>query len=108
MNADRLDTWKDSVREHSRMMATLVNDSLVIKKLMIDYLKQYFDFDEIQFSNDFTRISLKWSYEHEPFINPEELSCLGMEFIITHDYSETLGHGVVIEVYPFGLPMEED
>ena len=109
MNHEELELWKESVFEHTRMMETLVNDRVAIKVLISNHLKQFFEYDEIKFDDLFNKIILKWDYRNNPVINPDDLIGLGMEFIISHDYSETLGHGVIIELYPFGLPkVEED
>lgn len=108
MNSEEFKQWQDAVMEHSRMLETLVDDRFTIKKLMINHLKQFFDFDEIKFDDLFNKIILKWEYKNDPIIKPDELVGLGMDLIISHDYSETLGHGVIIELYPFGLPEEEE
>ena len=109
MNHEELELWKESVFEHTRMMETLVDDRVAIKELISNHLKQFFEYDEIKFDDLFNKIILKWDYRNNPVINPDDLIGLGMEFIISHDYSETLGHGVIIELYPFGLPkVEED
>lgn len=102
-----LDDWRTDVNKHNEIMRTLVDDRLKIKEWMIDYLKQFFKFDEIQFTDCFEKIILKWSYEHNPMMNPKDLEDLGMSFVINHDYSDTLGHGVIIELYPFGYVDEE-
>lgn len=107
MISDRLNSWREDVLHHRRILDTIARDRIVIKDVMIEFLQQFFDFDEIQFTNDFDKITMKWSYEHEPIIKPSALVDLGMDFIISHDYSETLGHGVIITIYPFGLPEED-
>ena len=108
MNSDDLELWKESVFEHTRVLDALANDRISIKDLMKDHLKQFFGFDEIEFVDNFNKILLKYGFEHYPIINPDELTGLGMPFIINHDYSEELGHGIVIEVYPFGFPVEDE
>lgn len=108
MNNEEFRQWQDAVMEHSRMMDSLVDDRIAIKELMIEHLKQFFDYDEIVFDDKFNKITLKWEYKNDPVIMPEKLVELGMDFIISHDYSEALGHGVMIELYPFGLPKDGD
>lgn len=108
MNSEEFMQWQDAVMEHSKMMETLVDDRVVIKELMINHLKQFFDYDEIRFDDLFNKVVLKWEYKNDPIIKPDELIGLGMDFIISHDYSESLGHGVIVELYPFGLPEEEE
>lgn len=108
MNLEELRIWQDSVMEHCQMMKSVMDDRRVIKNVMINHLKQFFEFDEIIFSNDFNKITLKWRYDNDPIINPVELSKLGMEFKVSNDYSESLGHGVILELYPFGCIEVDD
>ena len=103
MNKEEFEIWKDSVFEHFRMLNDLVDDRLEIKELMAQHLKQFFDYDEIKFTDDFNKIILKYRYENNPVIDPKKLQDLNMVMIIGHEYSETLGDGVIIELYPFGL-----
>ena len=106
MSPEDLEMWKESVFEYTRMVETLVDDRVAIKDLISNHLKQFFDYDEISFDDLFNRIILKWSYDNDPVIKVDELDGWNMDFIISHNYSEQLGHGVIIEVYPFGLPEE--
>lgn len=103
---DDLESWKESVFEHSHMMETLVNDRVAIKEWISDYLKQFFDYDIISFDDLFNKIILKWYYQNDPIIKPDVIKDLNMEFIVSHEYSEELGDGVIIEIYPFGVPKE--
>ena len=103
MNKEEFEIWKDSVFEHFRMLNDLVDDRLEIKELMEQHLKQFFDYDEITFADDFNKIIVKFQYGSDPVINPKKLQDLNMEMIISHEYSEKLGDGVIIELYPFGL-----
>lgn len=107
MNEEQLETWRKSVLEHSEMMKFLVNDSLTIKQLMVEHLKNFFDFDSIKFEDGFNKIIIKWDYGNEPIIDPTELNGLGMEFLVSHSYSDMHGDGILIELYPFGLVKEE-
>lgn len=108
MNLEDLRIWQDSVMEHCQMMKSVIDDRMVIKNVMVNHLKQFFEFDEIRFSNDFNEITLKWRYDNDPILDPIKLKDLGMDFKVSNDYSESLGHGVVIIVYPFGYTVEED
>ena len=106
MNNGELELWRKSVTEHIQVLDTLADDRISIKNIMSNHLRQYFDFDKIEFADTFSTILLKWSYEHNPVIRLDDLDGLGMDFIITHDYSDDLGHGVVVELYPFGVPVD--
>ena len=55
MNKEEFEIWKDSVFEHFRMLNDLVDDRLEIKELMEQHLKQFFDYDEITFADDFNK-----------------------------------------------------
>lgn len=104
MNKEDFYQWQDGVMEHSRMTQTLIKDRLALRELMTSHLKQFFDFDSIQYSQDFNRITLKWEYGNNPVINPEKLEELYMEFTISHEFSDKLGEGIRIDLYPFGFP----
>ena len=102
MNEKQLGTWIKSVNKYNKTLSSLIEDSVSIEKLITAHLKEFFDFDEIKFHHGYKRIILMWDYDNNPVINPSVLSDLSMEFMITHEWSEKHGDGVIIEVYPFG------
>lgn len=104
MNLEEYRQWQDDVMENSRMAQTIIHDKVVLKELMTSHLKEFFDFDDIEYTPDFNKIILKWNYTNDPIIyDPLKLKDLNMGFIITHGYSSELGSGIRIELYPFGL-----
>ena len=103
-----IDKWCEDVTAHNHAMQVIVNDRIVLKEAITTHLKQYFDFDDIKFENDFSVITLKWNYSKGLVINPPDLIGLDMEFTVSHQFTEELGDGVIVELYPFGLEELED
>lgn len=104
MNSEEIEMWKDDVMVHCQTITTVLNDRRIIKKVMENHLREFFDYDMIEFDKDFNVITLKWSYDNEPTIKPHELLGLGMDFVISSDFSEELGLTAIIKIYPFGVP----
>lgn len=102
MNQDELYSWIDDVEKHCQAMEIMVNDRVILKQAITNHLSKYFDFDDIKFSNDFSVITLKWSYSKGLVINPQNLEGLGMEFTVSHKFDDMYGDGIVVELYPFG------
>lgn len=103
MDKEDFRVWQDAVMEHSQMLQRVVDDRILLKEKIIEHLKQFFEYDDIKFTNDFSKITLKWAYENDPVIPMNQLNGLMMDFIITTTYDSELGQGVVIELYPFGV-----
>ena len=103
-----LEGWKEDVRVNCHTLETLMKDRVTIRREMTNHLKNFFGFDEIEFTDDFNKITLKWGYLHDPVIRQGSLEGLGMDFIITQTYDSKLGQSVVLELYPFGLPEGEE
>lgn len=106
MNPEKLEMWKDGVMEHCRSVSTVLKDREIIKKIMVDHLSQFFEWDEIEFDEGFNSITMVWSYQNDPVIKIDKIRDLGMDFIISHKFTHDLGDGVTITIYPFGLPKE--
>lgn len=103
-----IEKWREDVSTHNHAMEVMVNDRFTLKKTIITHLKQYFDFDDISFENDFSVITLKWDYSKGLVINPSDLIGLNMEFTVSHEFSDELGDGVIVQLYPFGFEELED
>ena len=106
MNTDELSSWRDGVNEHISMVDTLVNDRKILKNLIEEHLKQFFDWDSIEYNKDFSEITMKWDKDCHPIIKHEKINELMMDWCISVGYDDNAFRIVVIEVYPFGL--EED
>lgn len=106
MNKEELRAWQDGVMEHCRMVNTVMDDRMALKKLIEEHLSQFFDWDDIEYGKDFNTITLAWKYGTDPIIKIKNLMNLEMDFIISHGFTKELGDGARVILYPFGLPKE--
>ena len=106
MDAEQLELWRNAVIEHRVRVESVADDHAELKRVFELHLKRFFDYDAIDFKLDFSEITLAWKYEHDPIIDFDSISDLGMPCIISSEYNESLGQSVIIKVYPFGI--EED
>ena len=106
MNKDELRQWQDAVLEYCKMKTTLVSDRKTIEELMKKHLSQYFNWDKIEFDEDFNTIKLYWKYGIEPLIRIRNIRDLGVDFFMGNEYSKELGQCNTITLYPFGTPKE--
>lgn len=107
MDKESLRKWQDAVMLNCQALETVLNDRVTLKDLMEEHLKEFFEgYVLIEFDKDFNKITLKWEYQHDPIIKVDRIKDLGMDFIISHSYDSKYGEGVVLELYPFGLPPE--
>lgn len=103
MEIEELNNWKEGVCLHIDHLNTLINDRKILKNSMEEHLKSVFQWDDIEFNRDFTRIELTWEHGHNPVIKPENVAKLGMDWIIRADYDDKANRVVVIEIYPWGV-----
>lgn len=102
-----LENWRKAVKEHETLKNSLSEDEKVLKEHLESHLRRFFDgFIEIDFSENFEKITLKWYKQNTPHISNEIIHELGMDWVITVGRDECAYSIVQIEVYPFGL--EED
>ena len=106
MNKEQIEMWKDGVMEHCQNVSTILDDRQIIRKMIVDHLAQFFDWDDIEFDEKFNSITMIWAYSTDPVIRIELIKDLGMDFIISHKFHKDYGDGVTISVYPFGVPEE--
>ena len=103
MNKDEMELWREAVFVHSKQRIDLVNDRKEIKSHLEAHLKQFFDFDEIEYVDfDFNKILLKFNRDVSP-IPPKNIGDLGMDWIISTGYDDGAFSIVIIEIYPFGI-----
>lgn len=108
MNNESLEMWKEAVFVHTKQRNDLVNDRKEIKSRLEAHLKQFFDYDSIEYCDfDFNKIKLKWKRNVSPVIS-ENIGDLGMPWIISTGYDEGAFAIVIIEVYPFGIEEENE
>lgn len=103
MNSDELQSWKEAVGIHLEHLDALINDRKTLKNSLIEHLKSCFDWDDIEFNKNLSKVELTWEYGHNPIIKHENIGQLGMDWIIRADYDDSANRIVVIEVYPFGI-----
>lgn len=108
MNTEQLDQWGQAINEHMVMVDSLINDRITLKNMFSEHLRQFFDYDSIEYSKDFRSISLRWDYGRNVSIDNDTISNLGMDWLISTEFTDKLGYGVVVTVYPFGLEKESD
>lgn len=107
MDKESLREWQDDVMVNCHTLETIIKDRVILKDLMEEHLKEFFEgYVLIDFDKDFNKITLKWEYQRDPIIKVDRIKDLGMDFIISHNYDSKYGEGVVLELYPFGLPPE--
>ena len=106
MDKDTINEWLNDCTTYYRAIQDLGILKNVLIKQMNEHLSQFFDWEKIEYADDFSKITLAWAYLHDPVIRLESIGDLGFDFIISHAYEDKLGHGIRIEIYPFGLPEE--
>ena len=97
-----LQDWKDGVKSHMTVVDQIVEDRILLKSSIEEYLSKVFEWDEIEYNRDFTVISMYWTMMDEkcPVINGKDLSEFEMDWLIRLDNANRI---VIIEVYPFGV-----
>lgn len=108
MNIEQLDQWNQAVDEHMSMLESLINDRIALKSMFNEHLRKFFDYDSIEYSKDFKVITLRWDYGRNVSIDNDTISNLGMGWVISTEFTDKLGYGVVVTVYPFGSDKESD
>ena len=103
MNKESIELWREGVMENCHQLESILSDRVELKNAITSHLKMFFDFDKIQFSNDLNVITLSWEYGHDVIINEDNIHFLGLDWIITTEFNDELGQGVVVKVYPFGF-----
>lgn len=103
-----LSEWKEAVSIHMDALDTLINDRKILKNSIEEHLKLCFEWDDIEYNRDFSVITLKWQYNHNPVIKHDKICQLDMDWIIRADYDDEAFRIVVVEIYPFGITGEFD
>jgi len=103
MNKEQFQEWQKGVKEHISHLNNTVEERKILKEILENHLKQFFNFDEIEYDREFQKILLKWDRIANPVIRNDNIGNLGMDWIIRADYDDQAFRIVVIEIYPFGL-----
>ena len=102
MSPEELGKWKRCVDEHIKDLDAVVDDRKTLKNLIVEHLKSYFEWDEIEFNRDFSVIRLLWK-RNIPVIKHEKMREFDMDWIIIPNYES-----VLIKIYPWGLKEGEE
>lgn len=104
MDKDEYQTWMGAVQEHMNSLDRVIEDRVLLKKILENHIEQFFDWDEIEYNRDFTEVILTINTSDPVTIDSEKIKELMMEWSIDPcDYNS-----FKIIVYPFGVPKEED
>ena len=98
-----LENWRKAVDEHISIVDQTIRDRDVLKKSIEEHLGRFFDWDSIDYNRDFTVITLSWEKDVNPVIKSENISDLGMDWIIKTGRDSRAFAIVEIEVYPWGI-----
>ena len=90
------------------MLNTLVEDRKFLKRIIETHLRDFFNWDNIEYNRDFSIITLFFNKDNTVFVDSEKLSELLFNYSIEATYDDSANRIVKIEVYPFGVPNEED
>ena len=100
MNQSEFLSWVDCVQSHMDLVDEMVEDRVSLKEKLENHLSQFFDFEEIEFNRDFSKVTL---WIDGMFVDCEELSGLLMPWRIESTYDE----GIEVIIYPLGVPNED-
>lgn len=103
-----LDQWNQAVDEHLKMVDSLIEDRITLKNMFNEHLRKFFDYDSIEYSKDLRVISMRWDYGREVSIDNDFISELGMDWLISTEFTDKLGYGVVVTIYPFGKEVSKE
>ena len=108
LNLEEFRSWQDGVMVYSEAKRNLDKDKSMIQSIITDHLKQFFDFDEIDFSENFNRISLKYHKGCGAVIRADNIKNLNMDWTVIPSIDNCANRIIVIEVFPFGLPKDKE
>ena len=106
MNLEELEFWKEGVFEYSKNLENVVEDRKKLKELLVEHLSKFFTWNDIEFDRDFNKVTLLYKTGVGAVINSDNMSNLGMDWMVMSGYDDRANRIIVIEVYPFGLPEE--
>lgn len=106
VNSEELRLWQEGVFEYSETLKNLIDGRLKLKELLTEHLSQFFSWDKIEFDREFNKITLYYKRDVGAVIKSDNMSDLGMDWIVSPDVDDKAFRIIKIEVYPFGLPEE--
>ena len=96
-----LENWKTDVQTHTETVKVALSDRRILQEYMSNYLKKFFDYDDIEFSQNFQKIKLLFNVNQYSTVTPKNIGELNLYWRIALGFTEELGTTIVIEVYPF-------
>lgn len=99
-----LSDWQEMVSELHIHMDTVTRGRRTLKESIEGHLKNHFTgFEKIDYDDSFyfNKVILKWGDEVDfPVLDKIDI---GMPFKVSKGFDDSLGFGIWIVVYPFGL-----
>ena len=60
-----IEEWRGEVENHNKIVSTILSDRKILKNHMEEFLKSYFNFNNLEFSNDLKEIKVSFDYGEE-------------------------------------------
>lgn len=98
-----LEKWRMAVNEHMSIVDQSLEDRQILKQRIEEHLSQFFEWDDIEYNRDLSTIILKWAKNVNPVIKADNISDIGMDWIIRTGRDEDAFSIVEIEIYPWGV-----
>ena len=98
-----IELWKEGVMENSYDLNTLLKDRVALKRAFEEYIRKFFDFQEIDFDSDFNKITIRWKWSNKVVFDPIVFKEFELDWCISIGYSDVLGQCLEVEIYPFGF-----
>ena len=93
-----LENWRKDAHNLNAVVETTIKDKEILQRSMGFYLKQIFDYDEIDFSENFEKIRLYFDKDTPVKVADTDID---LSWEITTSFTDKFGFGVAIDVYPF-------
>lgn len=97
-----MDTWKEAVGVYNQQREQLRDDRFVIEDRFMKHLRNFFEWDNIYFEENFSKIVLTYAPNINPIIKTN-IGELEMEWIVKYGYDGNANAVIRIELYPFGV-----
>lgn len=96
-----IDSWKSEAENLNQVVSTMMKDRKFLKNYLSEYLKNFFDYDSIEFSENFHRVVLLFNVNHVSLVTPKNIGKLDMLWKIGTGFTDEYGTTINIVVYPF-------
>lgn len=96
-----IDSWRSEAENLNQVVSTMVDDRKFLKNYMSKYLKNFFDYDSIKFSENFHRIEMLFNVNNVTLVTPKNIGQLNMLWKIGTGFTDEYGTTIRVVVYPF-------